>query len=47
MKLAQRQELDDFLSVCADVQAQCHQTEDHMVAVNAFFDKTTPEFSGR
>lgn len=47
MKLAQRQELDDFLSVCADVQAHCHQTEDHMSAVHAFFDKTRPTFEGR
>lgn len=47
MKLAQRQELGDFLDTCADVQAKCHGTEDHLAAVNAFFDKSTPSFSGR
>ncbi len=47
MKLAQRQELGDFLDVCADVQARCHATEDHMTALQAFFDKVTPKFRGR
>lgn len=47
MKLAQRQELGDFLDTCADVQAMCHGTEDHIAAVNAFFDKTTPTFTGK
>lgn len=46
MKLAQRQELTDFLDVCADVQSQCHQTEDHQRALNAFLNKTTAQFEG-
>lgn len=46
MKLAQRQELGDFLDVCADVQGQCHHTEDHQRALNAFLNKTTAQFEG-
>ncbi len=46
MKLAQRQELGDFLDVCADIQAQCHHTADHHRAVDAFINKTAPKFEG-
>ncbi|MFT6550979.1 MAG: enoyl-CoA hydratase/carnithine racemase [Zhongshania marina] len=46
LKLAQRQELGDFLEVCADVQSQCHQTEDHQRALKAFLDKTPAQFEG-
>ncbi|MDF1691824.1 MAG: enoyl-CoA hydratase-related protein [Zhongshania sp.] len=46
MKAAQRQELGDFLDVCADVQAQCHHTADHHRALNAFLNKTTAKFEG-
>ena len=46
MKLAQRQELGDFLDVCADVQSQCHHTEDHQRALNAFLTKTDARFEG-
>jgi enoyl-CoA hydratase/carnithine racemase len=46
MKLAQRQELGDFLDVCADVQSQCHHTEDHHRALNAFLTKTDARFEG-
>jgi enoyl-CoA hydratase/carnithine racemase len=46
MKAAQRQELGDFLDVCADIQAQCHHSADHHRAVAAFIDKTTPKFEG-
>jgi len=46
MKLAQRQELGDFLDVCADVQSQCHHTKDHHRAVDAFVNKTTARFEG-
>ncbi|WP_373087372.1 enoyl-CoA hydratase-related protein [Zhongshania sp.] len=46
MKLAQRQELGDFLDVCADVQSQCHHTKDHHRAVDAFVNKTTAQFEG-
>jgi enoyl-CoA hydratase/carnithine racemase len=46
MKAAQRQELGDFLDVCADVQSQCHHTQDHQRAINAFLSKTTAQFEG-
>lgn len=47
MKIAQRQELGDFLDHCASVQAACHSTEDHAVALKAFINKETPSFSGK
>jgi enoyl-CoA hydratase/carnithine racemase len=47
MKKAQRQELPDFLETCALFQGICHNTEDHLEAVNAFIEKRTPEFKGR
>ena len=47
MKLAQRMDLPDFLGYCAMVQGVCHNTEDHIEAVNAFLDKRTPSFTGR
>ncbi len=47
MKTAQRQELNDFLDMCASVQATCHATEDHKTAVTAFIDKTPAVFSGK
>ncbi|CAA0092853.1 Crotonyl-CoA hydratase [Zhongshania aliphaticivorans] len=46
MKLAQRQELADFLDVCADVQSQCHHSKDHQRALNAFINKTDAQFEG-
>lgn len=46
LKLAQRQELEDFLDTCADVQSHCHHTEDHRRALEAFLNKTTPVFEG-
>ncbi|MEC8428873.1 MAG: enoyl-CoA hydratase-related protein [Pseudomonadota bacterium] len=33
MKMAQRQELPDFLDLCAAFQGMCHHNEDHMAAV--------------
>ena len=47
MKLAQRMELPDFLGYCAMVQGVCHNTDDHLEAVNAFLDKRAPSFTGR
>lgn len=46
MKLAQRQELGDFLQTCASFQAACHHTDDHLEAVNAFLEKRTPDYQG-
>lgn len=47
MKLAQRQELPDFLDSCALFQGICHNTEDQLEAVNAFIEKRKPEFKGK
>ena len=47
MREAQQMPLPPFLDLCAEVQAQCHHTEDHHRAVAAFFDKSTPRFSGK
>lgn len=47
MKMAQRQELPDFLDNCANFQAMCHQSEDHLEAVNAFLEKREGIYSGK
>ena len=47
MKTAQRQELGDFLDLCADVQAQCHHSDDHHEAVSAFLEKRPGVFKGK
>ena len=39
MQTAQRQELPDFLDLCALFQGICHNTEDQLEAVNAFLEK--------
>lgn len=39
MKMAQRTELPDFLSMCAAFQGMCHHDEDHMKAVEAMLAK--------
>lgn len=46
LKLAQRQELPDFLELCASVQGMAHHTRDHEEAVAAFVEKRPPRYSG-
>ena len=47
MKIAQRQELPDFLDLCATFQGMCHSASDHIEAVTAFLEKRSPKFVGR
>jgi len=47
LKLAQRQELPDFLDLCACFQGMCHNTEDHVEAVKAFLEKREGNYLGR
>lgn len=47
MKLAQRQELPDFLELCAVFQGVCHNTGDHLESVAAFLEKRAPKFQGK
>jgi len=47
MKRAQRMELHDFLDLCAVYQGICHNSEDHLEAVNAFLEKRPARFGGR
>lgn len=47
MKLAQRQDLEEHLDVCAAYQAICHKTEDHAEALAAFFEKRPGRFHGK
>lgn len=49
MKLAENAEqgqLPSFLDQCGYFQGVCHNTEDHLEAVNAFIEKRKPEFKG-
>jgi enoyl-CoA hydratase/carnithine racemase len=47
MKQAQRQELPDFLELCAAWQGMLHNTDDHAEAVNAFVEKREGKYRGR
>lgn len=47
MQQAQKQELPDFLALCAVYQGICHNTEDHVEAVASFLEKRAPVFVGR
>jgi len=40
-------ELADFLDLCAVFQGVCHNTEDHLEAVNAFLDKRPADYKGQ
>ena len=41
------QSFDHIMELSASMQALAHHTEDHLEAVNAFFEKRTPTFVGR
>ena len=47
LKLAQKQGLEEHLTVCSAFQAICHKTEDHAEALTAFFEKRAGKFSGK
>ena len=47
MKAAQRQELPDFLDLCSVYQGMCHNTDDHIEAVNAFIEKRPGVYKGK
>jgi len=47
MRQAQRQELPDFLELCAAWQGMLHNTDDHAEAVNAFVEKREGKYRGR
>ncbi len=38
---------DNIMEMSAGLQAIMQNTEDHLEAVNAFFDKRTPNFTGK
>ena len=42
----QQNELSSFLDQCGHFQGRCHNTDDHLEAVNAFIEKRKPEFKG-
>lgn len=46
MKTAQRQELPEFLELCACFQAMSHHTDDHIEALNAFLEKRPGHYQG-
>lgn len=47
LKLGQRQELPEFLDLCAALQGMLHRTDDHLEAVSAFLDQRPPAFRGK
>ena len=44
---AQHARFDSLLELAASMQGACHQTRDHHEAVQAFFDKRPPRFTGK
>lgn len=47
MREATQANFGTIMEASAALQATLHQTEDHMEALNAFFEKRTPAFKGR
>lgn len=47
LKTAQKMELPEFLEHCALMQGICHNTDDHLEAVNAFVEKRSPHYKGK
>lgn len=47
LKATRRLDLPDFLDLCAMFQGMCHNTSDHLEAVEAFLDKRPALFQGR
>jgi 2-(1,2-epoxy-1,2-dihydrophenyl)acetyl-CoA isomerase len=47
LREAQHARLDEVLQLSAAFQALAHETADHREALDAFFDKRTPAFTGR
>lgn len=45
--MGQRLSMGDLLEQSASLQALCHHSEDHVEALNAFFEKRDAEFKGR
>lgn len=45
--MGQRLSMGDLLEQSASMQALCHHTEDHVEALNAFFEKREPDFKGK
>jgi len=46
LREGQQQRLTDVLELSAAFQALAHETQDHAEALDAFFDKREPHFSG-
>ena len=46
MQEARNSTLDQALDRAGEFQGLAHQTSDHMEALNAFFEKRDPQFSG-
>jgi len=47
LREGQRSDFETIMELSAASQALAHHTDDHMEAVDAFFEKRTPEFKGR
>ena len=46
LREGQQLRFDELLEIAATLQGECHQTRDHREAVQAFFDKRPPRFTG-